>query len=90
MSTISPPPFSEYTTTFAKCGYNEYTMSHRQILVLVGILIITLPVLGFPMLWKQILLALVGVGIIYFAFKSSWRNSPLGADTYSESNNNVV
>jgi glucan phosphoethanolaminetransferase (alkaline phosphatase superfamily) len=62
-------------------------MSHRQILVLVGILIIALPFLGFPMLWKNILFVCIGLSIIYFAFKSSWKNVATDADTYSESHN---
>jgi glucan phosphoethanolaminetransferase (alkaline phosphatase superfamily) len=62
-------------------------MSHRQILVLVGILIIALPFLGFPMLWKNILFVCIGLSIIYFAFKSSWKNVATDADKDSGSRN---
>lgn len=64
-------------------------MSQRQILVLIGIIIIVLPVLGFPIFWKQVFFALIGVGLIYIAFKSGahYHNH---ADTFSESHNHTI
>jgi len=64
-------------------------MSQRQIIVLIGIAIIILPVLGFPMVWKQIFFALIGLGLIYVAFSGSWKYHG-EVDTFSDSDNQVV
>lgn len=61
-------------------------MSQRQILVLIGVAIIVLPWLGIPMFWKSILFVLIGLGLVYVAFKGNWR-SHTHADTFSESHN---
>ncbi len=63
-------------------------MSQRQILVLIGIIIMILPVLGFPMVWKQIFFVWIGLGLIYVAFKGNWKNNS-SADTFMESNNQI-
>lgn len=64
-------------------------MSQRQILVLIGVIIMVLPVLGFPMVWKQIFFAFIGLVLIYVAFKGNWKNHG-PADTFSESHNQTV
>lgn len=64
-------------------------MSQRQILVLIGIIIMILPVLGFPMVWKQIFFAVIGLSLIYVAFKGNWKNHS-SADTFLESHNQTI
>ncbi|MBP9701596.1 MAG: hypothetical protein KBD47_01280 [Candidatus Pacebacteria bacterium] len=64
-------------------------MSQRQILVLIGVAIIILPWLGVPMFWKSILFVLIGLGLVYVAFKGNWK-SHTHVDTFSESYNHTV
>lgn len=64
-------------------------MSPRQIIVLVGIVIMVLPFLGFPILWKQIMFLVIGLGIVVSAFRMSHAHT-MHADTFSESHNHIA
>lgn len=64
-------------------------MSQRQIIVLIGIIIMVLPFLGFPILWKQIMLLAIGLFIVVSAFRTSGQHGSY-ADTFSESHNHTA
>jgi hypothetical protein len=43
-------------------------MRKARILLIIGILMVILPYLGFPYSWKDVLSSVFGLGIIYFSY----------------------
>lgn len=50
-------------------------MSKRQILMLLGFLVLILPLSGFSSLWDSIIQFLIGIAIIFFAYQIGTRIS---------------
>lgn len=64
-------------------------MSQRQIIILIGVIIMVLPFLGFPIFWKQMMLLAIGLFIVVSAFRISGSHEA-HADTFSESHNHLA
>ncbi len=64
-------------------------MSQRQIIILIGVIIMVLPFLGFPIFWKQMMLLVIGLFIVASAFRISAAHEA-HADTFSESHNHIA
>ena len=43
-------------------------MKKARILLILGVWVAILPYLGFPYFWKQVLLTISGLGLVYMAF----------------------
>ena len=44
-------------------------MSHAKTLIALGIAVALVPFLGFPTSWKNVIFAVLGVAIVFFAFR---------------------
>jgi hypothetical protein len=40
-----------------------------RLLFWIGIILLFLPFLGIPLLWKKVLIAIIGAGIVYLSFR---------------------
>jgi hypothetical protein len=43
-------------------------MSRARILLILGVWVAVLPYLGFPFFWKNILLTVSGLGLVFFSY----------------------
>lgn len=66
-------------------------MSKSRLLFIFGVLIAVLPYLGFPLLWKNILFSIFGLGLALFAYimnrESKIKKNKESFENFSENSN---